>query len=147
MYDFIIHIFVCIYVYVLQISSWPTDLSCSETVVRSFHTLELKIAVRPVGSEPFLCKGCDFHGPITRNSSRSHWMSLVNTEVHPRSPEIFQVPSSKRAVLLWSSKMQQRPCTKAGQITKSTNLKPETSIWIQYQIAEKNFTKNHRQVC
>ena len=53
MYDFIIHIFVCIYVYVLQISSWPTDLSCSETVVRSFHILELKIAVRPVGFEPF----------------------------------------------------------------------------------------------
>ena len=28
----------------LQISSWPTDLSSSETVVHSFHTLELKRA-------------------------------------------------------------------------------------------------------
>ena len=34
--------YVCMRLYVLQISSWPTDLSSSETVVHSLYTLELK---------------------------------------------------------------------------------------------------------
>lgn len=62
------YVFIFIMSILLQIS-WPTDLSSSETVVHCFHTLELKIAVRPVRSEPFHGKGCDFHGSITRNSA------------------------------------------------------------------------------
>ena len=46
------YVFILIMSILLQIS-WPTDLSSSETVVHCFHTLELKIAVRPVRSEPF----------------------------------------------------------------------------------------------
>ena len=97
-------------------------------------------------------KGCDFPGPITRNAS-TMLMSGINTEVHPKSPEFFQIPSSKPSVLLWSSKTRQRPCSaKAGQSTKSANLKPKTLIGIQYLITEKNFKKYHkmsrlRQVC
>ena len=82
---------VCIYMYELQISSWPTDLSSSETVVHSFHTLELKIAGRPVGAEPFSCIIGDVisMGQSPEIHPHSHWMSGINTEVHPRSPEIF----------------------------------------------------------
>ena len=46
------YVFIFIMSILLQIS-WPTDLSSSETVVHCFHTLELKIAVRPVRSELF----------------------------------------------------------------------------------------------
>ena len=70
--------------YVLQISSWPTDLSSSETVVHSLYTLELKIAARPVKSEPFPWWGMCL-GQSPEIHPQSHWMSDINTEVHPRS--------------------------------------------------------------
>ena len=97
-------------------------------------------------------KGCDFFWA-------NHPKCIHNVNVryqHRSSPKIsrvFQIPSSKPSVLLWSSKTRQRPCSaKAGQSTKSANLKPKTLIGIQYLITEKNFKKYHkmsrlRQVC
>ena len=72
--------------YVLQISSWPTDLSSSETVVHSLYTLELKkLQWDGLNLSHFHGEGCDW---------ANHPKSTKSLDVryhHRSSPKIFQV--------------------------------------------------------
>ena len=94
---------------------------------------------------------------VTKNTTQSiqHTKVVVAAVFTSTTSEPFPffTPGSKPSVLLWSLKMQKRPCSaKAGQSTKSANLKPNTLMGIQYLITENNFKTYHkmsklRQVC